>query len=178
MICQADERLRATCFVQILACPLQVSADSVLALLCETLGYIFMHAHTNCSRLPWVASPDARLVRAVARRRPHRLPVNNYLFMLRPLPPSLPLVVPWRDTWSSLTCESAQVRVGCAISKSSRSDCYLKDPSRSSMHLFLYNRRCSGADCWISSHITHALPHHNVLLCGINIISFSHLTLI
>lgn len=53
-----------------------------------------MHAHTDCSRLPWVASPDARLVRAVARRRPHRLPVNNYLFMLRPLPPSLPLVVP------------------------------------------------------------------------------------
>lgn len=94
MICQADERVRATCFIQILACPLQVSADSVLALLCETLGYIFMHAHTDCIRLPWVASPDARLVRAVAKRRPHRLPVNNYLFMLRPLPPSLPLVVP------------------------------------------------------------------------------------
>lgn len=94
MICQADERVWATCLVQILACPIQVSADSVLALLCETLGYIFMHAHTYCSQLPWIASPDARLVRAVARRRPHRLSVNNYLFMLRPLPPSFPLVVP------------------------------------------------------------------------------------
>lgn len=69
---------------------------TVFWLRCVRLLAIFSctHARTDCSWLPWVASPDARLVRAVARRQPHRLPVNNYLFMLRPLPPSLPLVVP------------------------------------------------------------------------------------